>query len=270
MHGCGNDFVVVFADSCDSPPPAPAIRHLADRRQGIGFDQLLWIQPSTEAAAAYRIFNADGGEVGQCGNGARCVALAVAERYNTGNELTLDSPAGLVDARILGPAKVSVSMGAPRLDPGAIPFLPLADDDPAGQRRSITTADGPLQVTALSMGNPHAVVRVDHVESAAVDTLGTELQRHAQFPERVNVGFLQVVNREHGRLRVFERGVGETAACGTGACAAMVAGNLADWFGDSVTLELPGGSLVVSWRGSDTPVWLTGPAEYAFTGKLTL
>ncbi len=270
MHGCGNDFVVVFASANEAPPATPVIRELADRRTGIGFDQLLWVEPSDTATVAYRIFNADGGEVGQCGNGVRCIALAAADRLSTGSELTLKSPAGVIEARILGPAEVSVSMGRPELTPADIPFIPLADDDQAGDRRAVNTTAGQLQLTPVSMGNPHAVIRVDSVDSAPLETLGPELQTHAQFPDRANVGFLEVLDRANARLRVFERGVGETAACGTGACAAMVAGRLADWFDETVTLSLPGGSLMVNWKASDSSVWLTGPAEYAFTGNLSL
>lgn len=269
MHGNGNDFVVMFTDADASLPATARLAELADRRRGIGFDQLLWVTPSTRAAAAYRIINADGSEVEQCGNGARCVAQAVADRYELAREFELDSPAGIVAVR-LDDAAVSVSMGVPGWELEGIPFLPLAGESVEGPSQTVQLSDGRLPAVPVSMGNPHIVFRVDELAETDVEAIGSMLQAHPQFPQRVNVGFLQVFDEHAGQLRVFERGVGETAACGTGACAAMVAGCRAGWFDRQVTLTMPGGPLMVSWRDDSAPVWLTGPAEYAYRGTLDL
>lgn len=269
MHGNGNDFVVLFAQADTPLPSTPRLTQLADRRLGIGYDQLLWVTPSDVAAAAYRIINADGSEVEQCGNGARCVAQAVADRYQLAREFELESPAGRVAVR-LDEAAVSVSMGVPALSLEDIPFLPLAGEPDAGPSHSVQLSEGRMPGFPVSMGNPHIVFRVSELAETDVEAIGTQLQAHPQFPARVNVGFLQVFDKQAGQLRVFERGVGETAACGTGACAAMVAGYRAGWFDRQVTLTLPGGPLMVSWRDDSAPVWLTGPAEYAYRGTLDL
>ncbi len=270
MHGCGNDFAVVLAESSVSLPAVSKIRDLADRRRGIGFDQLLWVTPSDQGLAAYyRVFNADGGEVGQCGNGARCVAAAVAAANGLGPRLRLGSPAGAIEAKLETDGLVSVNMGVPKVAPAAVPFAAPGKPDDSG--RYVVVVNGQdIHLSVASLGNPHAVIRVDDIAAAPIAEIGSALQQNEAFPERVNVGFLQPNGRDRGQLRVYERGVGETAACGTGACAAAVAGRLAGWFDDTVTLTLPGGDLVISWAATDAPIWLKGPAETAYTGHFDL
>ncbi|MEM7276932.1 MAG: diaminopimelate epimerase [Pseudomonadota bacterium] len=269
MHGAGNDFVVVIAGAGLAVPDMNTIAHLGDRRRGIGFDQLLWVEPSDnpDLVAHYRIFNTDGTEVEQCGNGARCVAKVLAELTGLSGEFSMSSTGGPIGAKVLADGQVSVNMGVPDLDPASLPFSGPSGGKP---QTPIETSAGTRNFSLVSMGNPHAVLLVDSVDTAPVSTLGPELQQHAQFPQRVNVGFLEVVNRSNVRLRVFERGVGETLACGTGACAAMVAGHRLDLLDDEVQLEVPGGTLMVNWVGGDKPVWLTGPAEVSFEGTVNL
>jgi diaminopimelate epimerase len=270
MHGLGNDFIV-FEAAADAPlPDAASWRRLADRHTGIGFDQAFVVLPPRSAGtdAYWRIFNADGGEVEQCGNGARCVAewLRLAGRAGSGGSsggdhaaaLRLESAGGIVAARFPAPGRVAVDMGVPRFTAGA-----AADGD-----HELTLDDMTVRFTQVSMGNPHIVLRVPSVDTAPVPTLGAALERHPMFPQRTNVGFLEVIDRRHGRLRVFERGVGETLACGTGACAAMAAGRRAGLFDASVTLALRGGDLVIGWSGGDEPLWMTGPAAVAFRGEI--
>lgn len=268
MHGLGNDFMVVLDQPDPNVPDAAAIRHLADRREGVGFDQLLWIgearTPGTDAY--YRVFNADGSEVEQCGNGLRCIARLLGDRRDASERLRLECRAGLFDARPDGPGRTSVSMGEPRFRPDLVPIAVSAE----APGYSIEAGGRTVEVSALSLGNPHCVLLVDDVDDAAVSSLGPLLETHPVFPERCNVGFLQVVGRDHGRLRVWERGVGETRACGSGACAAVVAGSRRGLFDEEVRVRLPGGDLMVSWRGPGEVVWLTGPAEYAFEGTVTL
>ena len=274
MHGLGNDFIV-FEAAADAPLPDAALwRRLADRHTGIGFDQAFVVLPPRSAGtdAYWRIFNADGGEVEQCGNGARCVAewLRLAGRASAADgaggdgaaALRLGSLGGIVTARFPAPGRVAVGMGVPRFT--TAPTTGAAADD--GHELVI---DGvPVRFTQVSMGNPHIVLRVPSVDTAPVSTLGAALERHPMFPQRTNVGFLEVVDRGRGRLRVFERGVGETLACGTGACAAMAAGRRAGLFDASVTLMLRGGDLVIDWPGGDAPLWMTGPATVAFRGEI--
>jgi diaminopimelate epimerase len=267
MHGLGNDFVVLDAAPDEVLPSAERWRAIADRHTGIGFDQALVIEaprrPGT--AAYYRIFNADGGEVEQCGNGARCIAALLHSRGH-GNEFTMDSVAGLIEARVRSDSLVSINMGVPNFSPAALPF------DAAAEALSYTL-DLPgeaLQFGAVSMGNPHAVLRVAAVESAPVERIGRALQQSPHFPRQVNVGFMQIVNAGQLRLRVFERGVGETLACGTGACAAVAVGRSQGLLAASVEVQLPGGKLGVDWPGAGQPLWLTGPAAIAFTGRIEL
>ena len=265
MHGLGNDFIVFDAPP-GAPLPTPADwRRLADRHTGIGFDQALVLQPPARADTAvyYRIFNADGGEVEQCGNGARCVAELLRRRgLARGGMLRLDSPSGPIDARVVDPGRISVNMGVPDFEPRALPF-----DAPAAAATHTLVVDGEtIEIGAVSMGNPHAVLRVAAIESAPVERLGRALQAHARFPRKVNVGFMQVVDAGHIRLRVYERGVGETQACGTGACAAVAVGRNLGLLGADVQVQLPGGRLDIHWEGPGQPVWMTGPAEVAFEG----
>jgi diaminopimelate epimerase len=264
MHGLGNDFVVVASHA--EPPSAADRRALADRRTGIGFDQLLWVHPNPAdgIAGSYRIFNADGSEAEQCGNGARCIARFLADR-GAGRELVLAHPGGQSQARLLDNGHVSVAMGEPQFDPAQIPFRAAAPADQYSVGVDGTTVD----LRVVSMGNPHAVLRVDDVDTAAVERLGPLLEHHERFPNRANIGFMQVVSTGHVRLRVFERGVGETRACGTGACAAAVVGQRAGWLSDEVRVDLPGGTVTVGWKGPGEPAWLTGEAITVFEGTVT-
>ena len=263
MLGLGNDFIVVDAPDPAALPDAAAWRRLADRHTGVGFDQALILQPPTRAGTAvhYRIFNADGGEVEQCGNGARCVADLLRRRGRARDgALRMDSPAGVVEARVLAPGRISVNMGVPDFAPRALPCEAPA----AAATHAIEVGGETLEIGAVSLGNPHAVLRVASVDAAPVERIGHALQSHPRFPARVNVGFMQVLDAGHIRLRVYERGVGETRACGTGACAAVAVGRTLGLLGGDVQVQLPGGTLEIHWEGPDQPRWMTGPAEVAF------
>ena len=263
MHGLGNDFIVL--EAAGGVPEPARLRALADRRTGIGFDQALVLEPPRRAgtAAYYRIFNADGSEVEQCGNGARCIAALVARRLGLGpGELVLDSPAGAVRARTRADGLVSVAMGVPDFRPAALPFE-APGEAPAYR---LDVGDERLEIGAVSIGNPHAVIRVASAADAAVDRLGPRVENHPRFPRRTNVEFLEVVDRGHVRLRVHERGVGETRACGTGACGAVAVGRRRDWLDAEVAVDVPGGRLAVEWRGEGEPIWLTGPTATVFEG----
>jgi diaminopimelate epimerase len=215
----------------------------------------------------YRIFNADGSEVEQCGNGARCIARLVASRAAVRDRgLLMDSPGGLVNARLRADGLVSVAMGVPDFDPRALPFE--AEREAASYRLELPT--GPVEFGVVSIGNPHAVIRVRSAQDAPVDTVGPAMENHPRFPRRVNVGFLEIVAPDHVRLRVFERGVGETQACGTGACAAVAVGRRHGPLAEEVRVDVPGGRLIVQWPGPGEPIWLTGPAETAFEGHVEL
>lgn len=268
MHGAGNDFIVLRAGTVGSGGrdfTPEEWRALGDRRCGIGFDQALVIEPARRegTAAYYRIFNSDGGEVEQCGNGVRCIAeLLRIEGQARGDALEVEGPAGIIRARFGESGVVAVDMGEPSFDPGSLPFLPQGDGPPytldlEGERVSFEIA---------SMGNPHAVLRVDDVDSAPVRRLGPVIERHPAFPKRVNVGFVQQVDRTHLRLRVFERGVGETLACGTGTCAAAAVLRRLDLVDETTRIDLPGGRLTVRWQGPGHSLWLEGPAEVSFRG----
>ncbi len=269
MHGLGNDFVVIDAINQQVTLSTAQIRQIADRHFGVGCDQLLLVEATQSAAAdfRYRIYNADGGEVEQCGNGARCFARFVRDQGMTNkNIIPVETLGGLIELQITDNGDVCVDMGAPVFAPGNIPFT--ADQqavtyliEALGQARSIS---------ALSMGNPHAVLIVDDVDSAPVATLGPVLESHPRFPRRVNVGFMQILARNEIRLRVYERGAGETLACGTGACAAVVAGQIQGRLDHEVRVHLPGGELVISWQGNGHSVLMTGPAVTVFEGTLTL
>jgi diaminopimelate epimerase len=269
MHGLGNDFIVF-----DAPPGrlpgAGELRSLAARHTGIGFDQALALEPPRRPGTAvyYRIFNADGLEVEQCGNGARCIAalLHLRGRAAAGETIRMDSPAGEVRARILSPRSVSVEMGVPNFDPRSLPFDAPSD----APLHRIEAAGTEVQIGAVSLGNPHAVLRVDDVNAAPVERLGPALESHRRFANRVNVGFLQVVDRGHVRLRVYERGAGETLACGTGACAAVAVGRRWGLLDPQVRVSVRGGELRVNWDAPVDSIWLTGPAEIAFEGHVDL
>jgi len=267
MHGLGNDFIVFDSRGPDELPSPMTLRRLADRRTGIGFDQALVLEPPRRDGTDvyYRIFNADGSEVEQCGNGARCIARLVATRSSRQDQpLLMDSPGGTVEARLRRDGLVSVAMGVPDFAPAALPFL--ADREEPSYR--IDLPGGPVDFGAVSIGNPHAVIRVRSIDDAPVDSVGPAMENHARFPRRVNVGFLEIVAPDHVRLRVFERGVGETQACGTGACAAVAVARRHGPLAEEVRVDLPGGRLTVQWPGPGQPIWLTGPAETAFEGHV--
>ncbi|HTT05840.1 MAG TPA: diaminopimelate epimerase [Steroidobacteraceae bacterium] len=269
MHGLGNDFLVLDLPA-DAPLPSSAQwRALADRRTGVGFDQALVLQPPRRAGtdAFYRIFNADGGEVEQCGNGARCVAaLLQRRRRRDDSTLTLESSGGMLQARILAGGRVSVSMGVPDFAPGSLPFVAPA----RAASYSLDVGGEHIEFGAVSIGNPHAVLRVADVATAPVEHIGRDLQNDRHFPRRVNVGFMQVLDPGAIRLRVFERGVGETLACGTGACAAVAVGRDLGLLGADVQVHVPGGTLSVHWDGEGEAVWLTGPAQQSFEGHVEI
>jgi diaminopimelate epimerase len=269
MHGLGNDFIVIDAINQKVDLDAGLVRRLADRRHGIGCDQLLLVEASSrpDSEFRYRIFNANGGEVEQCGNGARCFARFVRARGLTeATRIPVETTAGRIELIIDDDDNVTVDMGAPRLEPAEIPFEATVQ----APRYAISVNGETLEIGAVSMGNPHAVLEVPHAETAPVARLGPALEAHPRFPNHVNVGFMEIVDRNRIRLRVFERGAGETLACGSGACAAVVAGHIQGLLDDTVTTELRGGDLVVSWQGDNHPVLMTGPATFVFEGKIEL
>lgn len=266
MHGLGNDFMVVRWPADVPVPGTERVRAWADRRTGVGFDQLLLVAADAprDVDAAYRIFNADGGEVEQCGNGARCIARFVAPE--PGRALVLTSPSGRLDAEVLDNGFVRVSFGEPDFRPRALPF----DAEDAQDRYRLALEGGEVAFGAVSMGNPHAVIEVDSVDGAPVGILGSELATHPAFPKGVNVGFLQFEDRRHARLRVFERGVGETRACGTGAAAAAAVGRSWGRFDDEVEIRLPGGVLTMRWSGPGNVLWQTGATTMVYEGRIEL
>lgn len=269
MHGLGNDFIVINALKNAFSLAPEHIQKLADRHTGVGFDQLLVVEPPSvpEAEFNYRIFNADGREVEQCGNGARCFARYITEKKLTSSrDISVKTNTGLITLRCLDNGLVLVDMGIPILAPERIPFI--ADEQAVCYR--ITVDGQTLDVSAVSMGNPHVVLTVEDVESAPLEILGPLLESHVRFPQRVNVGFMQIVSSEQIKLRVYERGVGETQACGSGACAAVVAGRLQGRLNDTVNVDLMGGRLVITWPGQSTPVTMTGPAEFVYEGSIEL
>jgi len=269
MHGAGNRILVVDQRAGNLPPPnASKLRELGNGETGPGFDQLMWVGPATDTSsvASYRVFNADGSEIEQCGNGVRCVAKLLAGSGQQRQEFTLLGPGGPVTARICADDQVTVNMGVPKFEPGAIPFE--APDMADSYTLSVGTDD--IEITALSMGNPHCVIQVEDVDHAPVNELGPRIERHPRFPKRTNVGFMTVIDRENINLRVYERGVGETLACGTGACAAVVTGRRRGLLNDAVNVRLPGGQVMVSWRGGETAAWLKGNAELIDEGMMDL
>ncbi|MDP2761227.1 MAG: diaminopimelate epimerase [Sideroxyarcus sp.] len=269
MHGAGNDFVVIDGIRQSVALSPEQIRLLADRHFGVGCDQLLLVEKSLrdDADFRYRIFNADGGEVEQCGNGARCFVRFVHEKKLTQKrEIVVETKSGLISPKLEDDGRVTVNMGAPIFAPARIPFV--SDSDAVMQPLDI--AGQTVQITAISMGNPHAVQVVDDVETAPVATQGPLIERHPRFPQRVNAGFMQIVDRTHIKLRVYERGTGETLSCGSGACAAVVAGIRRGLLDDTVHIATRGGVLTVNWAGADSAVRLTGPALTVFEGEINL
>lgn len=269
MHGLGNDFVVIDGVSQSVRLTPEKIRYLADRNFGVGCDQVLLVETPQrpDVDFRYRIFNCDGSEVENCGNGARCFAVFVRERKLTGkNVIKVETAGGLIELRVQQDEQVSVDMGVPRLEPAEIPFVA----DERARTYPLEVAGQTYEISAVSMGNPHAVLVVDNVKTAPVEELGPLIENHTRFPARVNAGFLQVVSRNEINLRVFERGAGETLACGTGACGAVVAGRLRGLLDERVKVNLPGGSLIIQWAGEGHPVIMTGPAVTVFHGQIKI
>lgn len=265
MHGLGNDFMVLDA-TCGSISLAPEqIRLLADRHFGVGFDQLLLVEATKEQGVDfnYRIFNADGTEVEQCGNGARCFALYVHDKgLTTKNPIRVATRVGIIELNITRAGLVRVNMGVPKTKPAAIPFVADGDED----FYTLEVGGETLKLAVVNMGNPHAVLPVACVEHASVQRLGPLLESHPCFPAKVNVGFMQVLTRAAIKLRVYERGTGETLACGSGACAAVVAGRRAGWLDAKVKVQLAGGELQIEWAGANAPVLMEGPAVKLYEG----
>jgi diaminopimelate epimerase len=269
MHGLGNDFMVLDLVSQHAHILPKHAKQWGDRHTGIGFDQLLLVEaPSNpDVDFRYRIFNSDGSEVEQCGNGARCFARFVLDKRLTAKkQIRVETKSGIIELDIRNDGQISVNMGAPRLAPADIPF-----DAPQQATRYTLDVEGEsVEIAAVSMGNPHAVLRVFDINNAPVHSLGPKIENHPRFPARVNVGFLHVVDRHRAQLRVWERGAGETQACGTGACAAAVAAISQGWMESPLLIDLPGGRLSIEWAGPGHPVLMTGPAVRVYEGQVRL
>ncbi|MDA0145881.1 MAG: diaminopimelate epimerase [Vibrio toranzoniae] len=268
MHGLGNDFMVVDCITQNIFFSPDLIRRLADRHTGVGFDQLLVVEApyDPETDFHYRIFNADGSEVEQCGNGARCFARFVRMKGLTNRySINVSTKKGKMALKIEDNDQITVNMGVPEFEPSKIPFKAKQSE----KTYILRTDEHTLFCGAVSMGNPHVVTVVDDVDTADVETLGPLLESHERFPERVNAGFMQVVNREEVRLRVYERGAGETQACGSGACGAVAVGIIQGLLAENVKVRLPGGDLHISWQGPGKPLFMTGPATHVFDGQLS-
>ena len=269
MHGAGNDFVMIDGVRQDIELSPEQLRLLADRHFGVGCDQILIVEKAakTEADFRYRIFNADGGEVEQCGNGARCFMRFVHDQKLTAKrEIVVETSGGLISPRLEQDGRVTVNMGAPVFDPALVPF----EGGSGAVSEPLEVAGETFNISALSVGNPHAVQVVDNIENAPVEKLGPLIERHPRFPKRVNAVFMQVKDRHSLRLRVYERGAGETLSCGTGACAAVVAGIRREMLDSPVNVATRGGVLSISWDGDGQPVLMTGPAITVFTGEINL
>ncbi len=269
MHGAGNDFVMLDGVRQKIELTPEQLRLLADRHFGVGCDQILIVEKAVnkEADFRYRIFNADGGEVEQCGNGARCFLRFVHDQKLTAKrEIVVETHGGLISPRLEQDGRVTVNMGAPVFKPALIPF----DGGSGAVSEPLEVAGATLDISALSMGNPHAVQVVDDIESAPVEKLGPLIEHHPRFPKRVNAGFMQVMDRHTLRLRVYERGAGETLSCGTGACAAAVAGIRRGLVDSPVSVATRGGVLTITWDGDGRPVQMTGPAITVFAGEINL
>jgi diaminopimelate epimerase len=269
MHGAGNDFVVIDLISQHYTLRLQDVRRLADRHFGVGCDQVLTVEApqNPQVDFRYRIYNADGTEVEQCGNGARCFARFVREKKLTSKRIiSVETAAGIIELRVRPNHDVEVNMGPPEFEPANIPFTAAA----RAQSYPLIVGDKTLEIGAVSMGNPHAVLRVNSTKRSEIERLGPLIESHSDFPRQVNVGFMQIVSDTQIKLRVYERGVGETLACGTGACAAVVYGISRGWLSDSVTVALPGGKLSVSWAGMGQPVMMTGPTAVVFDGTIKI
>lgn len=267
MQGAGNDFMVIDAVNQAITLSSAQIKRLANRQFGVGFDQLLLVEPSNVADFKYRIFNADGSEVSQCGNGARCfVRFVVDKNLTSKSEILVETASGIISPKLEKNGEVTVNMGPPRFEPQEIPLLAATKS----AQYSLKVENETYQISSLSMGNPHAVLIVEDVETAPVVAFGAKIQVHPSFPEQVNVGFMQIVDTHTIKLRVFERGSGETLACGTGACAAAVAGIQLGKLQSPVIVNARGGTLTIVWAGEGQPVLMTGPAEPVFTGTISI
>lgn len=269
MHGAGNDFVVFDAINQRVELSAEQIRFIADRHFGVGCDQLLLVERPTrnDADFRYRIFNADGCEVEQCGNGARCFMRFVHDKkLSQQNEICVETASGIIRPRLEADGRVTVNMGVPHFEPDRIPFMA----DKRALTYELALEGETIEISALSMGNPHAVQYVNDIDTAPVARQGPQIEAHPRFPNKVNAGFMQIVDRQNIRLRVYERGAGETLACGTGACAAVVAGIRRGLLDATVHVAMHGGVLTINWAGVDTPVCMTGPAANVFEGEIEL
>lgn len=269
MHGLGNDFVVIDGVRQTVTLTPERVRQLGDRHFGVGFDQLLLVEAPSgqDNDFRYRIFNNDGSEVEQCGNGARCFVRFVTEQKLTNKRsIRVETAKGVIVPELNDGGQIRVDMGVPRFKPDEIPFTAPADM----VCHSIDAAGGRWEITVVSMGNPHAVQVVDNIDAAPVHEVGAAIEQHPRFPEKVNAGFMQIVSREEIRLRVFERGAGETLACGTGACAAVVAGIRRGLLDHKVLVHTRGGDLTIEWAGPGQPVFMTGPAVTVFTGEVEI
>ena len=267
MQGLGNDFVVIDAVTQSVNLSTEEISAIADRRFGIGCDQILLVHPaqSDHHAFRYQIFNADGSEVENCGNGARCFARYVLEQELTQQKhITVETLGGLLTLHSLDDGRVTVDMGIPRISPEDLPMT----SDTLGPFQWLNIGEIVREITIISMGNPHAVQRIENVEQAPVNAEGPLIEHHAVFPKRVNAGFMQVIDRNTIGLRVWERGAGETLACGTGACAAVASGILRGWLDHQVTVHTHGGDLTIEWQGPDHHLWMTGDAKTSFSGHM--
>ncbi len=269
MHGLGNDFMVVDAVTQNVYFSPELIRRLADRHLGVGFDQLLVVEPpyDPELDFHYRIFNADGSEVAQCGNGARCFARFVRLKGLTNKrDIRVSTQTGRMVLSVTDDDLVCVNMGEPNFDPQTVPFRATKEEKTYIMR----AAENTVLCGVVSMGNPHCVLQVDEVKTAKVELLGPVLEGHERFPERANIGFMQIVSRDHIKLRVYERSAGETQACGSGACAAVAVGIQQELLSEEVHVELPGGSLHIRWKGPGSPLFMTGPATHVYDGFIHL
>ena len=269
MHGLGNDFMVLDLISQHAHIQPKHAKAWGDRHTGVGFDQLLLVEAPTnpDVDFRYRIFNSDGSEVEQCGNGARCFARFVLDKRLTAKKtIRVETKGGIITLDVRSDGQISVDMGPPRMLPADIPF----QADVQAHSYALSVDGQSVEIAALSMGNPHAVLRVDDINNAPVHTLGPKIEHHPRFPARVNVGFLHVVDRTRAQHRVWERGAGETQACGTGACAAAVAAISQGWMDSPLLLDLPGGRLSIEWAGPGHSVIMTGPATRVFEGQVRL
>jgi len=273
MHGLGNDFVMLDLVSQKAKLNNLQIKKLADRNFGIGFDQLLVVEPPSQPDVdfRYRIFNADGGEVEQCGNGARCFARFVRDQKLTKKHtISVETQGGVIELTVESDGQITADMGIPVLNPSEIPFSAPQQKESYWLELERGTHKETIEIGAVSMGNPHAVTIVHDITQAPVEAMGPLIESHQRFPQRVNAGFMQIVNADEIRLRVYERGTGETLACGTGACAAVVAGRLRGLLNNTVKVNLPGGALAINWEGEGHSVKMTGPATKVFDGQLSL